>query len=65
MDAPLLTVLQVANLLNIGRTLIYKLIEQGELPSVKIGKTRRLRPKDVDAYIDRNTTGGFRFEPCP
>jgi excisionase family DNA binding protein len=51
-DAPLLlTVDDVARLLNIGRTQVYALVRDGELESVKIGRSRRFLPEQVDAYI--------------
>jgi excisionase family DNA binding protein len=53
----LLTVIQAAERLGVGRTLVYTLMERGELPFVKIGRTRRLRPIHLDELIRRNTIG--------
>lgn len=55
----LLTVLEAAERLGVGRTLLYSLMEKGELPFVKVGRTRRLRPSDLDALIRRNTIGAY------
>lgn len=42
---------EVAEVLNIGRTMVYGLMKSGELRSVKIGHLRRVRTEDVDAYV--------------
>ncbi len=49
----LLTVEQAAEQLTIGRTTLYALIRTGDIPSVRIGKLRRLRPADLTAYATR------------
>jgi|HubBroStandDraft_4_1064222.scaffolds.fasta_scaffold00009_19 excisionase family DNA binding protein len=53
----LLTVSQAATVLNIGRTLLYRLMDQGELGYVKIGRTRRIRTADIDALVVRSYVG--------
>ena len=53
----LLTVPEAAERLGVCRTLLYTLMERGELPFVKIGRTRRLCPSHIDAFIVRNTIG--------
>lgn len=53
-DAPLLvTVEEAARRLSIGRTAAYLLVLQGELQSVKIGRTRRVVVASLEAYIQR------------
>jgi excisionase family DNA binding protein len=49
----LLTVEQAADLLQIGRTIMFRLIDNGEVESIKIGKLRRIPPDAIDAYIAR------------
>ncbi|MCK9898300.1 helix-turn-helix domain-containing protein [Frankia sp. AgB32] len=49
----MLKVEEAAVRLRIGRTTLYALIRTGELPSVRIGKLRRLRPADLAAYATR------------
>lgn len=48
----LVTVKQAAELLGIGRTTVYELIEAGELRSVKRGSSRRIPLKAIHDYID-------------
>lgn len=47
---------EVAEILNISRALAYKLMNQGEIVTVKIGTARRVRPQDLQAYIETNLT---------
>lgn len=57
----LLTGKDVAHLLKISSSQAYKIMRRGELPSVHIGKSIRVKPEDLDAFITRNTTsyGGY------
>jgi excisionase family DNA binding protein len=52
MPGSLLTPEQVAARLGIGRTYAYQLLRRGEIPSLKLGKLRRVRPQDLDRYLD-------------
>lgn len=52
-DVLLLTVIQVAQLLNIGRSKVYELLYKGEIKSVKIGGSRRVRYSDLGEYVRR------------
>ncbi|MET8698266.1 helix-turn-helix domain-containing protein [Kitasatospora sp. NPDC004723] len=49
----LLTAEEVAEMLRIGRSTVYLLLANKELTSIKIGRSRRIRPADVEAYIER------------
>jgi len=53
----LLTAKQVEEILNIGRSTTYQLIQSGELPSVRIGRAVRVRIKDLERFISKNLTG--------
>ena len=53
----LLTANDVANMLKIGRSTVYLLLQRGDLPRVHIGKTVRIRPVDLENFIDRNSKG--------
>lgn len=45
---------EVAARLNISRSFVYYLLTIGEIPVVRMGKSCRVRPQDLDAYIVRN-----------
>ncbi|MFD7901043.1 helix-turn-helix domain-containing protein [Kitasatospora sp. NPDC059747] len=49
----LLTAEEAAEMLRIGRSTVYQLLANKELVSIKIGRSRRIRPADVEAYIER------------
>ena len=49
----LIPVGEAAKRLGIGRTLLYRLLESGDLPSLRIGRCRRVRVTDLDLFIDR------------
>ena len=44
----------VAELLSISRAYVYKLIGTGDLSSVHIGRSVRVRPQDLDEFIVGN-----------
>jgi excisionase family DNA binding protein len=53
-NASLHTVPDVARYLKMSRSMIYLLMERGELPYVKIGRTRRVKAEDVKKLVDQN-----------
>lgn len=53
---PLLKAQDVAELLNISKAFAYLLIQRGELRSVAIGAARRVRPQDLERFIEGNLT---------
>ena len=55
MEPLLLTVEQAADLLQISRSHLYKLILRGEIPSLKIGRSRRLRRIDLGEWANTRT----------
>jgi len=44
----------VAIRLSIAKSYVYRLMQSGEIPVVRIGKACRVRPQDLEAYIKRN-----------
>ncbi len=47
---------QVAEILNISRAMAYRLIQTRKIRSVQIGAACRVRPEDLQAYIEANLT---------
>lgn len=51
---PVITLLKgddVAKILNISRSFAYKLMHEGEIPTIRMGRSIRVHPKDLDDYI--------------
>ena len=47
-----LKVPQVAEFLQIGRSRAYELVADGEIPSVKIGRSVRVSRKELDRWLE-------------
>lgn len=54
---PLLRASEVAARLNISRSLAYRLMQLGEIPTVKIFHSIRVRISDLEEYVKRNWSG--------
>ena len=54
----LLSAEELAQELGVGRTTAYALLWSGQIPSMKIGRLRKVRRQDVAAFIDANTEYG-------
>jgi hypothetical protein len=52
MESFLFTVQEAAQALKMSRSKVYGLIKEGQLHSVKIGGSRRLRKQDLLDYVD-------------
>jgi len=50
----LLTVTEASQMLAISRSKMYELLNTGHLPSVHIGRSRRIRMKDVEEFVDNS-----------
>ena len=51
-----MTVNEVAQLMRESKMTVYRLINQGELPAVRIGRGYRIREEDVHRYLDSRYT---------
>jgi excisionase family DNA binding protein len=49
----LLTVEEAAHELRVCRATVYALLQAGDLPSVQLGRSRRIRRADLEAYVNR------------
>lgn len=47
----LLTVAEVAAGLRVSRMTVYRLIHAGTLPALRVGKTYRIRRRDLEAFL--------------
>jgi excisionase family DNA binding protein len=44
----------ISAILKISRSFVYRLLKSGDLPSVCLGKTYRVRSQDLAEFIERN-----------
>ena len=51
----LLTASDVARILNVSLAFAYQLMQRGEIPTVHLGRSRRVRPSDLEDFIDNHT----------
>ena len=52
----LLTAVEIAQYLNISKALVYRLIANGEIPSVRFGRTVRVKQEDLESFIQKCAT---------
>jgi excisionase family DNA binding protein len=50
----LLRAKDISLILNISRSYAYLLMQSGELPTVRLGRSIRVRPQDLEVFIERN-----------
>lgn len=50
-DGEILTITSLMQILHIGKNTAYKLLNSGEIPSFRIGKTHKIPRKAFDDYI--------------
>lgn len=55
-EARFATVHEVAALLRVSRMTVYRLIRQGDLPAVRVGRGYRIREEDVARYLQERFT---------
>lgn len=48
----LLTVEEAARYLGIGRTLAWRLVQERQLPSVRVGRCVRVPVRDLEAWVE-------------
>jgi excisionase family DNA binding protein len=45
------TVAEVAEQLRVSNMTVYRLIQSGQLPAIRVGRSYRIREEDVDRYL--------------
>jgi excisionase family DNA binding protein len=50
------TVAEVADQLRVSNMTVYRLVQAGSLPAVRIGRSYRIREDDVDRYLGEQYT---------
>jgi excisionase family DNA binding protein len=52
-----LSVAQVAHRLSISKAMVFRLMQRGDLPAIRLGDMRRIREADLRAFIERLPAG--------
>ena len=55
-EAQFSTVNEVAQLMRVSKMTVYRLINHGDLPAVRIGRGYRIREEDVHRYLESRYT---------
>lgn len=50
---------EIAKILKISKALAYRLISEGEIASIRFGRTIRVRLEDLEMFIQRNMTNSM------
>lgn len=50
----LLKAKDISKILNISRSMAYRLLDEGVIPSIRINQAVRVHPKDLAHFIDAN-----------
>ncbi|RMH23666.1 MAG: DNA-binding protein [Planctomycetota bacterium] len=59
---PLLTYRQAAKVLGVTERTVWTLVHDGALPAVRFGRSVRIDPADLRAFIERGKRGGIGGE---
>ena len=54
----LLTADDVARVLNCSQSMAYRLMQDGSIPAVRLGRAVRVRPQDLDEFIQSRLSKG-------
>ena len=58
MKETLLSVEELAKYLQLNEQTIYRKVDSGEIPSVRLGGAIRFRQEDIDKWLTKRTKGG-------
>ncbi|HEX9546089.1 MAG TPA: helix-turn-helix domain-containing protein [Acidimicrobiales bacterium] len=50
-ESRFVTVAEVAKLLRVSNMTVYRLVQAGQLPAVRVGRSYRIREEDIDKYL--------------
>ena len=53
-EAKFLTVAEVAAMMRVSKMTVYRLVHNGELPAVRVGRSFRVREEDANEYIRKS-----------
>jgi excisionase family DNA binding protein len=53
-ESKFLTVAEVAAMMRVSKMTVYRLVHNGDLPAVRVGRSFRVLEKDVDEYLRKS-----------
>lgn len=53
-DPKFLTIAEVATMMRVSKMTVYRLVHNGELPAVRVGRSFRVPESDVDEYLRKS-----------
>lgn len=53
-EATFLTIAEVAAMMRVSKMTVYRLVHNGDLPALRVGRSFRVSEKDVDAYLQKS-----------
>ena len=53
-DPKFLTVAEVAAMMRVSKMTVYRLVHNGDLPAVRVGRSFRVTEDDVDEYLRKS-----------
>lgn len=53
-DSKFLTIAEVAAMMRVSKMTVYRLVHNGELPAVRVGRSFRVTEDDVDEYLRKS-----------
>ncbi len=53
-ESKFLTIAEVAATMRVSKMTVYRLVHNGELPALRVGRSFRVTEKDVDEYLRKS-----------
>ncbi|MET1058064.1 MAG: helix-turn-helix domain-containing protein [Nocardioides sp.] len=53
-EVKFLTIAEVASMMRVSKMTVYRLVHNGELPAVRVGRSFRVTEQDANAYLQRS-----------
>ena len=53
-DPKFLTIAEVATMMRVSKMTVYRLVHNGELPAIRVGRSFRVTESDVNDYLQKS-----------
>jgi len=58
----LMTLSQLAEYLQLGKSTVYKMVQKGEIPGIKIANQWRFKKEDIDKWLNKTKIKQTKFK---